>query len=916
MGEAANLFFAELNTDNANPAILDTITLTAVVGNAGDVDAQADIKFSYIDNNMDTIPIGLVPISVIKHDSSMVQLQWEVLDPTTTIVVEIVNTNTLEFLYTDNTGIIQIGAFPVNIVSTPSCFGGNTGSLTATASGGTPPYIYQWSNNTVGPVLNGGPGTYGLTVTDNLGQIVVTSGVIDTIPGSLTILPVEYVCAGDSTLIFGQYESGIGNYFDTLVGSSGCDSILKVSLRVRQGHNIVSPPIAICEGDSAFIFGTWKHLAAIYYDSSINVYGCDSVTSQALIVNPVNNDTIPTPTTNAALQGTFTTTTYTNSAGCDSIVTIQWIYQPNPCATVDSTTVSAVTCDSTMAGTTVQTLVGSDGCDSVVTTITVYDPGNLKVLNPITICDGDVVNVFGNPVSMTGTYYDSLLNANGCDSICVQMVIVKPVYADTTQSQICQGDSALLGVAYRFVSGLYVDSLNTMMGCDSLIYTQLTVVPQISTSGTAMVCEGDSILIHGNYQIIAGVYTGTYTSSGGCDSVHSISLSIKLIDSTTATVSICQGDSIMLGGSQQTTAGTYYDTYTGSDGCDSVVATTLSVRPNVTAMVSDSICPGDSLYVGGAWQTVAGSYADVYVASNGCDSTLTTVLSIRTDSGCAVDTTTQGCLTVVSDNTWMKSTVISPSNFSGFWPGANGVPAAATFTDPVMMGQPYGYPSINTIEGTDVINTGNSVTYFRKEFSLTNTNDLDVRLLITADDQADIYLNGKRVALITAFGRPNYKFPAHDVKFNNPLTINGFMSGDSYDVVTAANLDTLLKAGVNDVTVAIRNLGKPNDLGGFSFRMDINCADSIVTKKGSTLGITDLGLLIYPNPAKDIVNIDSELAIDAIRLFDFTGKMVLDKTYDSEKTVEVSLEGLPKGVYIVEIGEVGYQVTTVKIVKQ
>ncbi len=916
VGEAANLFFADLSSSNQNPLLGDPITLLAQVANNGDVDALADLKFSYIDNNMDTIPIGSVPVGVLKHDTTLVQFPWVVLDPTTTIVVEIVNTNTLEFLYTDNTGIIPLGAFPVNIVSVPSCFGANTGSLTATASGGTPPYTYQWSDNTVGPVLNGGPGTYGLTVTDDLGQIVVTSAKIDTIPGTLIVLPVEYVCAGDSTLIFGQYQNGIGNYFDTLVGSGGCDSVLKVSLRVRQGYNIVGTTVSICEGDSALILGMWRHTAGIYYDSLSSVYGCDSVISQVLIVNPVDNDTIPTPTTNAALQGTFTTTTYTNSSGCDSIVTIQWIYTPNPCSTTDSTVVNAITCDSTQAGVAVQTMVGNDGCDSVVTTITVYDPGDLKVLSPITICEGETANVFGNLVSTAGTYYDSLLNANGCDSICVQMVIVKPVYADTTQLQICQGDSALLGGLYRFTSGLYVDSLSTMMSCDSLIYTQLNVVPQINTTAIAMVCEGDSLLLHGAYQSTAGVYAGLYTSAGGCDSVHSITLSIKLIDSTTASASICMGDSIMLGGSQQTTAGTYYDTYTGTDGCDSVVATTLTIRPNATQTVADSICPGDSLYIGGAWQTTAGSYIDVFVAGNGCDSILTTVLTIRTDSGCVADTSTQNCLTVVSDNTWMKSTTVSPSNFSGFWPGAVSLPSVATFTDPVMMGQPYGYPSINTIEGTDVIKTGHSVTYFRKEFSLTNTNDLYVRMLITADDQAEIYLNGHRTALISTFGRPNFKFPAHDAKFTNAVVSNGHLGGDPFDVVSIADLDTVLQAGTNELIVAVRNLGKPSDIGGFSFRMDINCADSVITKKGSAFGTTDPGLLVYPNPAKDVLNIDSELAITTLRLFDFTGKLVQTNTYDSEKTIEISLEGLPKGVYIVEVEEVGYQITTTKVVKQ
>ncbi|MBW8051740.1 MAG: hypothetical protein FVQ77_15665, partial [Cytophagales bacterium] len=42
---------------------------------------------------------------------------------------------------------------------------------------------------------------------------------------------------------------------------------------------------------------------------------------------------------------------------------------------------------------------------------------------------------------------------------------------------------------------------------------------------------------------------------------------------------ICDNDSILLGGSYQNTPGTYYDTLASVSGCDSVIATTLTVNP-------------------------------------------------------------------------------------------------------------------------------------------------------------------------------------------------------------------------------------------------------------------------------------------------------------------------------------------------
>jgi hypothetical protein len=51
-----------------------------------------------------------------------------------------------------------------------SCFGMQDGSITATATGGTPPYTYEWSNQETGPNITGlAAGYYRLTVKDDFG---------------------------------------------------------------------------------------------------------------------------------------------------------------------------------------------------------------------------------------------------------------------------------------------------------------------------------------------------------------------------------------------------------------------------------------------------------------------------------------------------------------------------------------------------------------------------------------------------------------------------------------------------------------------------------------------------------------------------------------------------------------------------
>lgn len=353
-----------------------------------------------------------------------------------------------------------------------------------------------------------------------------------------------------------------------------------------------------------------------------------------------------------------------------------------------------------------------------------------------------------------------------------------------------------------------------------------------------------------------------------------------------------------------------------SDGRDTVESSVyeFSTAPGSTQYAS--ICAGDSILLAGAYQTEPGTYVDLLPAADGCDSVLSTVLTVKTAAACG-DSTATACVSVVTDNSWMKSTVVLPSNFTGDWPGVTSLPAVSTYTEPVVLGQPYDYPSINAVEGANVISTGSSITYFRKQFTLSDATNLNLRLLTTVDDQADIYLNGQRLALITRFGRANYKFPAHDVKFSSDGTVNnGFIGGDAFDVLTATDLDSILTAGTNELVVAVRNLGKPSDRGGFSLKMDINCDDDSIIKKTAEAGLAENELMVYPNPVSNHMRLQTNLAITSVSLYDISGKLVYSSSFEAEKTIEVNTSELPAGLYLVKVEEVGEQTSTFKIVKK
>ncbi len=82
-----------------------------------------------------------------------------------------------------------------------SCFGGNDGSATIAASGGTAPYTYLWSNGGTTTTITGlAAGTYVGTVTCTNGCIVSATAVV-TEPSALSVsvTQVNVACNGDST---------------------------------------------------------------------------------------------------------------------------------------------------------------------------------------------------------------------------------------------------------------------------------------------------------------------------------------------------------------------------------------------------------------------------------------------------------------------------------------------------------------------------------------------------------------------------------------------------------------------------------------------------------------------------------------------------------------------------------------------
>ncbi|PJB14927.1 MAG: hypothetical protein CO118_06025, partial [Flavobacteriales bacterium CG_4_9_14_3_um_filter_32_8] len=204
--------------------------------------------------------------------------------------------------------------------------------------------------------------------------------------------------------------------------------------------------------------------------------------------------------------------------------------------------------------------------------------------------------------STAGTYiiYNNLAASGGCAAALDSFqIVINPIYVTPLNQSICQGDSILLGGTYQNNAGVYNDTSSTIYGCDSIIQTTLVVNPVITTPQNAVICSGDSILLGGAYQTVAGVYEDTIPSSLGCDSIIQTTLLVNTVITNPISSSICQGDSIFVGGTWVSSAGVFNDTLQTSGGCDSVLVTTVTVNPlnMIIPDIIDPICASDSLTI-------------------------------------------------------------------------------------------------------------------------------------------------------------------------------------------------------------------------------------------------------------------------------------------------------------------------------
>ncbi len=166
------------------------------------------------------------------------------------------------------------------------------------------------------------------------------------------------------------------------------------------------------------------------------------------------------------------------------------------------------------------TAVDQNGCSSIADSIKIYVNPAYRDTVDYQLCNGDSLYTQGAWQHLSGYYTDNNPTLLGCDSITVRHLNVHPVYNDTLNVTICLGDSSFAAGAWQHTAGLYLDHRHTLTyGCDSLTYTNLIVNPSYHDTLVIHICNGDSVFAAGAWQHSTGNYLDNKQTVLGCDSI-------------------------------------------------------------------------------------------------------------------------------------------------------------------------------------------------------------------------------------------------------------------------------------------------------------------------------------------------------------------------------------------------------------
>ena len=491
----------------------------------------------------------------------------------------------------------------------------------------------------------------------------------------------------------------------------------------------------------------------------------------------------------------------------------------------------------------------------------------------------------------------------------------------TTNYSICDGESITVAGNIYDITGLYTDSLTSSIGCDSLVFTNLIVNPNITFTNNQTICIGETYTINGNIYDTTGTYVDSLQTIAGCDSIITTNLTILSISagSSINNQTICIGDSIMLGTSTYFMTGTYYDTLISSNSCDSIITTNLIVQTANYASVNGGIL--DTVNGPGAFSNYNGhllldaSVATLIKSANvyALDTNIIT-FELRDSSGLVLESVTHTVYPGIQNLNFNFTLPIGTDyqlGINGGFPGLyRGNADTTTFAYPFISGPVSVTSSV----------AGDQYYYFYYDIEFmpfSNYNEVNLcsgdslivgsNVYSTAGQYTDVlvannFCDSIVVTVLEFYQSPQLSITSSpspaEICLGETILLEG-SAGFSYYWWDNGSTGSILTDVPTENTWYLLSAKDSNDC---VVKKDIwVLVDSCIT------GLDDLGfegreLQIYPNPASEQLTIDFTANATSIKVYNMLGELIVEqKITNIQSSVKLELYNWKSGVYSIKL---------------
>ncbi len=325
----------------------------------------------------------------------------------------------------------------------------------------------------------------------------------------------------------------------------------------------------------------------------------------------------------------------TNSAGCDSLVTLN--------LTINSSSFGVgvdthIACDSFtwMDGNTYTNsnnsatwiIQNSNGCDStILLDLTIINSSSYvdshTACDSFTWIDGNTYTSSNNSATWT------LTNSVGCDSTISLNLIINNSSSFTDVQTACDSYSWIDGNTYTTSNNSATWLLTNSVGCDSLITLNLSILNSPSSVDNQTGCNFYTWIDGNTYFSSNNSATWLLTNAAGCDSLVTLNLTIYNTTYGTDYQTSCNSFTWIDGITYFSSNNTATWLLSNSNGCDSIVTLNLVIVGNNSQSIDSHLACDYFTWIDGNTYTTSNTSATwTLTNSAGCDSIITLDLSI------------------------------------------------------------------------------------------------------------------------------------------------------------------------------------------------------------------------------------------------------------------------------------------------